>query len=91
MGETALPRVEPQDCVERKRPVNGMLERLQSSLLIGRDSQYAIQLGDLEDIENLFGDLAQHQFPLNRLQLAVKGYQFAQCGAGHELDVAEIQ
>src|SRR5262245_25441653 len=66
-------------------------ERLQPGLLVRGNGQDFVQLGDLEHVEDVFGNLAKHELTLHRLQLAVQCDEFAQRGAGHELDVPEVQ
>src|SRR5262245_22240069 len=45
-------------------------ERLESGLFIGLDVQDLVELGDLEDVEDVLGDLAEDQLALHGLELA---------------------
>ena len=45
----------------------------------------------ISKISRILGDVAQHQLALDGLELPVQGDQLAEGGAGHELDVLEVQ
>src|SRR6476620_6477672 len=54
-------------------------EGLEGRLLVRQDGEQLIQLGDLEHLPDLLGDVAQDQLAADRLDLAVERDQFAEC------------
>src|SRR5262249_28374528 len=80
-----------------RRPPGGMWagaagsERLECGLLVLVDLEQFVELGDLEDLVNLPGDLAHDQLAAGVLHLLVQRDELAEGGGGEELDVAEVQ
>src|SRR5262249_42324165 len=80
-------RLATEDCGRRTADLEGLKGRL----LVGQDGEQLIELGDLEHLADLLGDVAQHQLAPDGLDLAVHGDELAQGGARQELDVAEVE
>src|SRR5262249_34822708 len=66
-------------------------ERLKGCLLFLVNLEELVELGDLEDLKNLRGDIAEDQLPPRTLQLLVQRDQLPQRGAREVLHVAEVQ
>ena len=70
---------------------NDMSKGLQGGLFVFLDVEQFVELGDLEDFEDLVVDIAHHQLAAGRIDFLVEGDELAQGGAGEILDIAEIQ
>src|SRR5207247_1897253 len=60
-------------------------------LLVFLDVEHLVQPGDLEDFEDVLGDVTQDELAAGAADLLVEVDELAERGTGEILDVAEVQ
>src|SRR6516164_7697645 len=67
------------------------LKSLQRGLLVLLDVKKSVEPGNLENFENVFVDIAHHQFAVFRLHFFIKRNEFAESCTREILDISEVQ